>query len=79
MSKTPEKTGKKIDVAAFLYIQMPQGINYEKAYATFLKNTAKSDRHVEVMIEAHGQVREFTINEMLIKLGFNVPSHIPKI
>lgn len=83
MSKKPESEGGKIHVAAFVHIQFPEDI--ASSVAIFNEQVEKQDkkegiksRHVEVLVEARGQVREFTVDELLKLLGFDVISPIQK-
>lgn len=66
----------KKQVSAFVFLNFPTGIDLKKAVQKFYDapENKKADRKVEVLIEAYGQAREFTIDELLTKLGFNVPS-----
>jgi RIO-like serine/threonine protein kinase len=64
----------KKTVGAFIHIAIPAGVDMQKAFEQFKKNTSDCDTHVEVLVEGFGQTKEFTILELLTKLGFNVPS-----
>ena len=80
---------KTLEVAALLTIagQDADGklVGIEKQFAKmekpFLKQLAKNDkargvksRYTEILVVGYGQTREFTMKELLSKLGFNVPS-----